>query len=442
MQTATIVALASGKDRAGIAVVRVSGPLAHTIALKLAGKQQLPARSAMTVRFLTADGEQIDHGLCLYFPAPRSFTGDDVCELHCHGSPVVVKQLIDQVIQYGARMAKPGEFCERAFLAGKIDLVQAEAIADLISAQSLRQAKGALASMQGVFSKRIHHFQHQLESIRVQIEAEINFSEQDITTATQQQLDRDLQNLHHDLEGFISAVSRAVHEQEGLRIVITGDVNAGKSSLLNYLTQNETAIVTDIPGTTRDIVWAQVTHNGHVLNISDTAGLRESSDPVEKIGIERAQGLIHRADCVWHLVDLNTATATPSALIQQARSQSQGVWVSVGSKLDLLTSEKSTAEFDCCISTANGSGIEALLEHSCAQFFNQDTPESIFSARDRHLQHLKEACSGVLRSLQQGEIELRAEELRLVQQSLSSILGEYTQDNLLDAIFRGFCLGK
>lgn len=442
MESTTIVALASGHGVAGVAIIRLSGSHAKDIALKITKRQDLSVRYAHFCHFYYQHGAQLDSGVVLFFKGPHSFTGEDVVELQCHGGALIIKALIDTALTHGATMAKPGAFTERAFLNGKLDLLQAEAVADLIHAQSSAQASAANASLQGAFSKRVHRLQQQLEAVRIEVEAAIDFSEQAIPTEALSVLKSKIQKLHESLNTLLIDTARGVREQTGMHIVISGPPNVGKSSLLNYLTQTETAIVTDIPGTTRDLLTAKFSHNGHVFTITDTAGLRETNDPVERKGIDRAREAMGKADCIWALHDLATGPDSEICDFHKIAVSQNSTVIKVGNKLDLVTNETDSDD-DFKVSAKNGIGVSALLDHMCDIFFTGDQDGAVFSARSRHIIELERCKEHLHQAAQTADaFDLVAEEMRLAQQALSSILGAYGSENLLDAIFRNFCLGK
>ncbi len=437
---ATIVAIASGKGQAGVGVIRLSGANAYPIALRITGKNKLRPRYAHYADFRQQQGNVIDQGLVLFFPSPRSFTGEPVVELHGHGGSYVLNELVALAMAYGAELAKPGEFTERAFLNGKIDLLQAEAVCDLIQAQSQKQAQAATASLQGRYSEQIGAFQTQLEIVRIEVEAAIDFSEQDIPTESRQSVDKRVHKLCQEIQNFALAIARGIRERNGLQVVLCGPPNAGKSSLLNYLTQNETAIVTDIPGTTRDLLHAEFTHNGHVFHITDTAGLRDSDDIVEQMGVAKAKTAIASADCVVYVHDLTcTSTTCDKDYLPDITADKI---VTVGNKADLVKPQKSQG-LDYYLSAKSGEGVTELLDDFCQRFFGDETATT-FSARARHLQHLEQTITHLIAAQehQDRHWDLVAEDLRQAQHALSNILGTYSSEHLLDAIFRTFCLGK
>ena len=448
----TIAAQATAPGRGGVGIIRVSGPLARAIAKEVLQREPAP-RYAHYGNFYAADGQSIDQGIGLYFPGPNSFTGEDVLELQAHGGPVVMDFILQRVITLGARPARPGEFSERAFLNDKLDLAQAEAIADLINSTSEQAARCALRSLQGAFSARIHALVERLIQLRIYVEAAIDFPEEEIDFLADGKVQQDLLAIIADLE----AVQREAHQgslmREGMHVVIAGKPNAGKSSLLNALAGRETAIVTDIAGTTRDVLREHIHIDGMPLHIIDTAGLRDAPDQVEKIGIDRAWQEIHKADRILMVVDSSeTHTATPEKIWPEFVAQladAKKVTV-IRNKIDLQAEEPKLiqeSEYSLIsLSAKQGQGIELLREHlkACIGFSN--TTEGGFMARRRHLdalQHCHQHLDNGLEQLQGYSAgELLAEDLRMAQQSLGEITGEFTPDDLLGRIFSSFCIGK
>jgi tRNA modification GTPase len=438
----TIVACATGHVQAGISIVRVSGPLASTIAHQLTHRVVTKPNHAVYRAIFDKDGDEIDRGVVVFFKSPASFTGEDLLEVHTHGSPFIVQQVIATCLTHGAELAKPGEFSERAFLNGKIDLVQAEGIADLIASQTKAQATAANASVQGAFSKAVARLQASLTAIRTDIEAAIDFSDQAVSTNHERVIQSALAQLAVQGEALLDQVKRAILTQAGLRVVMLGEPNVGKSSLLNQLTQQDFAIVTDIPGTTRDTLRARIVHAGQSIEVIDTAGLRDSHDPIESIGIQKAIQAVQSADVIWLMVDASTASETH--VTQQRKHiprEKQEALLIVANKRDLV--EQLPSAVDTAVSALNGDNIEQLLEMTLEKV-GHTTEKSPFSARERH-QIALEAFLGHVRHAGQAPgamAELIAEDLRLAQRCLSEITGEFHSEDLLDAIFRTFCLGK
>lgn len=438
----TIVACATGLVQAGISITRISGPLAPAIAERLTHRTITEPNHAVYRAVFDKDGDEIDRGVVIYFKSPASFTGEDLLEVHTHGSPFIVQQVIATCLAYGAELAKPGEFSERAFLNGKIDLVQAEGIADLIASQTKAQATAANASVQGAFSKEVARLQASLTAIRTHIEAAIDFSDQAIQADHERTIHTAIAQLSEQGRALVDQVKRAILTQAGLRVVMLGEPNVGKSSLLNQLTQQDFAIVTDIPGTTRDTLRARIVHAGQSIEVIDTAGLRDSNDPIESIGIKKAIQAVQSADVIWLMVDASTAN---EAHVTQQRKhiprEKLDALLIVANKRDLV--EKLPGAVDTAVSALNGDNIDRLLEMTLEKV-GHTTEKSPFSARKRHqialeafLAHVKHA-----ESAPGAMADLIAEDLRLAQRCLSEITGAFHSEDLLDAIFRTFCLGK
>lgn len=432
--------------------MRVSGPHCLAYCKLVTGITPLP-RHAHNTRFRAADGASIDFGLTVFFPTPHSFTGEDVCEFHTHGSPVVVDQLLATLLQHGARMARPGEFSERAFVNDKLDLTQAEAIADLISSNSVSAARKALRSLQGVFSELINTLVKQIIELRIFVEASIDFPEEEVDFLTSGGVHARLTGIRQQLAQVLEQARQGAIAREGIRVVIAGEPNAGKSTLLNALAGMETAIVTDIPGTTRDILRQELSIDGLPVHIADTAGLRDSADPVEQEGIRRAWAAIEDADRILLVVDARTRDQLDSNGIWKAlraRPDATDKLTVLFNKIDLAKLAPGTDEMDgiltICLSAREGQGLPLLRAHlrDCAGYSADE--EGGFIARRRHLDALHRA----MRSLELAEEqllvfkagELVAEELRNAQQHLGEITGVFTSDDLLGAIFSSFCIGK
>ncbi|MEN3159521.1 tRNA uridine-5-carboxymethylaminomethyl(34) synthesis GTPase MnmE [Alkalimonas sp. NCh-2] len=451
--TDTITAIATATGRAGVGIIRISGPAASQVAKAVLGK--IPkARYADYLPFLDSDGSVLDQGIALYFPGPNSFTGEDVLELQGHGGPVLLDMLLRRVIALPqVRIARPGEFSERAFLNDKLDLAQAEAIADLIDASSEQAARSAMHSLQGEFSARIHALVEKVIHLRIYVEAAIDFPDEEIDFLSDGKVATDLADIIDDLAKIRREANQGSILREGMRVVIAGRPNAGKSSLLNALAGREAAIVTDIAGTTRDVLREHIHIDGMPLHIIDTAGLREASDQVEQIGIERAWQEIEQADRVLFMVDGTTTAATDPHTIWpdfiDRLPAKLGITV-IRNKAD-LTGEPMQAELNQAVpvfrlSAKTGAGIEALREHlkQCMGF--EGTTEGSFLARRRHLDALERAHEHLLTGKEQLHSfiagEILAEELRLTQQHLNEITGEFSSDDLLGRIFSSFCIGK
>ena len=449
--TDTIAAIATATGRGGVGIIRVSGNKASSIA-KAIVQTDLKPRQAHYCDFVSIDGQILDQGLAIFFPNPHSFTGEDVLELQGHGGPVVMDMLLNNVLKLGARLAKPGEFSERAFLNDKIDLAQAEAIADLIDASTEQAARNALHSLQGVFSKRIHELVESLIQLRIYVEAAIDFPEEEIDFLSDGKIEKDLLNIEAQLTQIFQEAKQGSLVRDGMRLVIAGKPNAGKSSLLNALSGRDSAIVTPIAGTTRDVLREHIHIDGMPLHIADTAGLRESPDQVEQIGIERAWQEIEQADRILLVVDVNE---NPSTDIDQLWPESinkidRQKIILIRNKIDLnqestgLSTKNDGQEF-INISAKHHQGIDELRSYLKSIMGFQQTNESGFTARRRHLDALQRAAN----FLQQGKIQLQhaagellAEDLRQAQNALSEITGEFTPDDLLGRIFSSFCIGK
>lgn len=451
--TETIAAVATAQGRGGVGIVRVSGPLASQLAQAIC-QRKLQPRYAHYGPFF-ADGEQVlDEGLALYFPGPNSFTGEDVLELQGHGGPVVLDLLLRRCVQLGARLARPGEFSERAFLNDKLDLAQAEAIADLIEASSEQAARNALRSLQGEFSRRVHGLTERLISLRIYVEAAIDFPEEEINFLADGHVLGLLEGVRTDLAGVLREAGQGALLRDGMTVVIAGRPNAGKSSLLNALAGREAAIVTEIAGTTRDVLREHIHIDGMPLHVVDTAGLRDTEDQVERIGVERALKAIGEADRILLVVDATAPEADdPFALWPEfldQRPDSAKVTL-IRNKADL--SGESVALEVCndghvtiSLSAKSTEGLDLLREHLKACMGYEQTSESSFSARRRHLEALRQAAAHLEHGHAQltlaGAGELLAEDLRMAQQALGEITGAFSSDDLLGRIFSSFCIGK
>lgn len=449
----TIAAVATAQGRGGVGIVRVSGPQASHIAQAVAGRQLKP-RYAHYGPFHDASGATLDEGLALYFPGPNSFTGEDVLELQGHGGPVVLDLLLRRCLELGARQARPGEFSERAFLNDKLDLAQAEAIADLIEASSEQAARNALRSLQGEFSRRVHALTEKLIQLRIYVEAAIDFPEEEIDFLADGHVLGLLDGVRENLSTVLREAGQGALLREGMTVVIAGRPNAGKSSLLNALAGREAAIVTDIAGTTRDVLREHIHIDGMPLHVVDTAGLRDTDDHVEKIGVERALKAIAEADRVLLVVDATSAeSADPFALWPEfLDSRPDPAKVTLirnkadlsGDTIDLQSS--ADGHVTLSLSARSGDGLELLREHLKACMGYEQTAESSFSARRRHLEALRQASAHLEHGRNQltaaGAGELLAEDLRHAQQSLGEITGAFSSDDLLGRIFSSFCIGK
>lgn len=443
----TIAAIATPPGRGGIGVVRISGPLVPHIARHMFEKLPVP-RYAHYAAFRDEHGAIVDRGLALYFPAPHSFTGEDVLELHAHGSPVALDLLMRCAVALGARLARPGEFSERAFLNGKIDLAQAEAIADLIASQTEHAARAAQRSLAGEFSARIHALIEQLIELRAFVEAAIDFSEDEVDFLSDARIGARMQSLLSELDAVLQGARQGSLLREGLRVVIAGRPNAGKSSLLNRLAGREAAIVTDIPGTTRDVLREPIQLDGLPLYIIDTAGLRDSGDAIEQEGMRRARAELMDADHALLVVDDVAGFGDAErAIIAQLPA---GIALTlVSNKCDLSrrapAQNKIEGHNNVRLSAKTGAGMELLRAHLKNSAGYQGAGEGSFSARRRHLEALtkaRAALEGGHTQLQHRAGELLAEELRQAQNALSEITGAFTTEDLLGKIFSSFCIGK
>jgi tRNA modification GTPase len=447
----TIVAIATPAGRGAVGIVRVSGAEVPRIAAAMLGALPAP-RLATLCRFLDGDGSSLDEGLALYFPAPASFTGEHVLELQGHGGAVVLDTVLKRLLDLGCRMARPGEFSERAFLNGKMDMAQAEAVADLIDAGSSAAAKAAVRSMQGEFSARVAQLQSQLTGLRTHVEAAIDFPDEELDFLGDDAFNARLTEVFAVFDAITAAARQGALLREGLNVVIAGRPNAGKSSLLNRLAGDEIAIVTNLPGTTRDLLRQQVHLGGLLVNLVDTAGLRAAADVVEAEGIRRARDEMQRADRVIYVVDASLAEQnTPALLTAELKRLPPGVAVTLAfNKIDLTDIaphvEAAAEPARLYLSAATGEGFDLLREHLKSSAGSQFLESGALSARRRHLDALSKArdhvqsAAATLREVK--AIELFAEDLRLAQRSLGEITGEFTSDDLLGEIFGSFCIGK
>jgi tRNA modification GTPase len=464
----TIAAVATAAGRAAIGIVRVSGPRVPDIAAALLGAVPLP-RIATLSRFLAPDGSSLDEGLALFFPAPSSFTGEHVLELQGHGGPLVLDLLMHRLLELGCRAAQPGEFSERAFLNGKIDIAQAEAVADLIDAGSAAAARAAIRSMRGEFSARIADLQQLLTELRKLVEASIDFPDEDIEFAARSKFEQRLAEIFRAFDGIQAAARQGSLLREGLNVVIAGQPNAGKSSLLNRLAGDEVAIVTDLPGTTRDVLRQCVQLDGLTLNLIDTAGLRSTMDVIEAEGVRRARDEIRKADVLLYIVDAaadleleqehhggrDVSAVTPGAGSSRVPTQGEH-WSAdvpvavVQNKIDLLNMpariDSAATPVQIHLSAKTGAGIELLLTQLKLMAGYTGGEGGVLSARRRHLDALLRARQFVQQAALclagTPALELFAEDLRLAQRALGEITGEFASDDLLGEIFRSFCIGK
>ena len=440
-----IAALATASGQAGIGVVRISGKHLGSIITQLIGAIP-PPRVAKRAKFMGAKGEVIDDGIALYFPAPASYTGEDVLELQGHGGPVVLQMVLRRCLQLGARLAEPGEFSRRAFLNDKIDLAQAEAIADLIEAATEAAARCALRSLRGEFSKVIADLVKRLVELRMLVEATLDFPEEEIDAVDQERARAGLRQASEALKRALESARQGQVLRSGLQVVLAGQPNVGKSSLLNRLAGEDLAIVTEIPGTTRDTVRQTIQVSGVPINIVDTAGLREATDPVEAIGVARAWKAIEDTDVVLLMVDARAgiAAADRQVLAQLPDGKRR---VTVFNKIDLSGDTPRAVEsgdgWHVYLSATSGEGTEMLRRVLLTLAGWNSGSEDVFIARERHVVALERAGQTLERAEGLiGRSELFAEELRLAQRELDAITGKYTADDLLGEIFSRFCIGK
>jgi tRNA modification GTPase len=447
----TIAAIASAPGRGAVGVIRVSGPSVPQIAESIVGNLPAP-RIAQFAHFLGVDGAPLDRGLALYFPAPASYTGEHVLELQGHGGVLVLDSLLKRLLELGCRMARPGEFSERAFLNGKIDIAQAEAIADLIDAGSVEAARAAVRSMQGEFSAHVHELQAQITELRTLVEAAIDFPDEELDFVPGSELGRRIATIFMSFDAITAAARQGALLREGLNVVIAGKPNAGKSSLLNKLVGDEIAIVTDQPGTTRDVLRQQVHLDGLPLNLIDTAGLRRTADVVEAEGVRRALAELSRADRVLYVLDATQLSeSSASDLAVELEELPKGVPVTlIFNKIDLSGAQASVDESrdppQVSLSVRTGAGLDLLRAHLKSRAGYRSGDSGALSARRRHLDALDRARACVARAAQTlaatRAFELFAEELRLAQLALGEITGEFSSDDLLGEIFGSFCIGK
>ena len=447
--TDTIAAIATPTGRGGVGIIRISGPQSLDIIAPLLNNKTIKPRQAHFTHFYESSNnsiEAIDSGLVLYFPAPHSFTGEDVIELQGHGGPVILNMLLREVIRLGARQARPGEFSERAFLNDKIDLAQAEAIADLIDSASEQAARNAVRSLEGEFSRRVNALVEALIKLRIYVEAAIDFPEEEVDFLSDDTVQRSLINLSDDLDALLRNAQQGALLREGMNVVIAGKPNAGKSSLLNALAGRESAIVTDIAGTTRDILRETILIDGMPLHVVDTAGLRDSDDKVEQEGIRRAWSAINDADRILLVVDSSESNNDDTLLGQFGEYHKKLTIIYNKADLSGLDVGVSPDGHSVNLSAKAGQGIDELREHLKDCMGYHGGSDSQFTARQRHVEALLLAQHHFAQGREQLEVyragELLAEELRLSQNALSAITGAFSSDDLLGKIFSSFCIGK
>ncbi len=444
----TIAAIATPSGRGGIGIVRVSGPRSQAIALGVLGRMPVPRR-AQVHRFRDAQGGAIDAGLALFFTAPHSYTGDDVLELHGHGGPVVMDLLLARVLELGARAAGPGEFTQRAFLNDRLDLAQAEAVADLIDSGSAQAARAAMRSLDGEFSSQVRELSAAVLSLRMWVEAAIDFPEEEIDFLADRTLAERLRTLRQRFGALDDAARQGALLRDGLTLVIAGRPNAGKSSLLNRLAGYDAAIVTATPGTTRDVLRERIDIDGLPLHVLDTAGLRSSADEIEREGIRRAEREIARADRVLYVVDASDAAAVAAVPADVVALPGATPATVVMNKIDLVggaAREEAGEPPRLYVSAVTGDGLDALRTHlkTCAGYVACSA--GTLSARRRHVDALRRARTRVDEAerllIERRAGELVAQELADAHRSLGEITGEVSSDELLGAIFASFCIGK
>lgn len=442
----TIAAIATPPGQGGVGIVRVSGANVSSIAKAILGHCP-PSRRAEYLPFNDIDGNVVDKGIALYFKKPNSFTGEDVLELHGHGGQVVLDMLLQQTIMHGARIARAGEFTERAFINDKLDLAQAEAVADLIAADSEDAARAAMRSLIGEFSASIHLLVEQLIELRMHVEAALDFPEEEIDFLEDKVISEKLDAIKQRVVGVLESARQGCLLKEGMTVVIAGKPNAGKSSLLNRLAESETAIVTDIPGTTRDVLREHIQIDGLPLHIIDTAGLRETDDVIELEGVRRAWKEIEKCDRLLYVIDSQTKDQLPDHIYKQIPEHT-GLSV-VYNKTDLSGEENRIVErknrTDIYLSAKNGHGVDLIRRHLKMCMGYERHSEGQFIARRRHITAIINTSNHLIaatKCLQNKAAELMAEDLKQAQQELSSITGEFTSDDLLGRIFADFCIGK
>ncbi|MEO6801082.1 MAG: tRNA uridine-5-carboxymethylaminomethyl(34) synthesis GTPase MnmE [Rhodanobacter sp.] len=440
----TIAAIASAPGAAGVGVVRVSGPAVPAMARTLLGRTPQP-RLAHFTAFRDQAGELIDRGLLLHFPAPASYTGEHVLELQGHASAVLLDQLLRRCCELGARLARPGEFTERAFLNGKLDLAQAEAVADLIAARSQAGARAALRSMEGVFSRKVQSALEELITLRVHIEAAIDFPEEEIDFLADPAIQHQLDRVRDALAQLLREAQRGLRLNDGLRVAIIGRPNAGKSSLLNALTGSERAIVNAAAGTTRDVLRESLDLDGIALELADTAGLRDTDDEVEREGVRRAHGELQRADVALLVTEVEHATPDLAFFLSLPAHVERVVLINKIDRDGLAPHSEARDQASWVWASAKtGEGLDSLRDH-LKHLAGAGSGEGAFSARRRHVQALQQVDAhlhSTANELARGAGELAAEELRQAQHALGEITGSYTSDDLLGAIFGSFCIGK
>ena len=444
----TIAAIATPPGRGGIGIIRISGPGSLNIARSLTGKQPSPGRFSFSV-FKDQSGHVLDQGVLLYFKKPASYTGEDVVELHGHGGRVVLEMLLKQVIAHGARYARPGEFTERAYLNDKLDLLQAEAVADLIDSASEQAVRSAVRSLEGEFSSAVDRLLQAVIKLRAYVEGALDFPEEEIYFMANPELNKQLQSITVLLDNILQKANRGRLLNEGIRAAIIGRPNAGKSSLLNQLLKTDRAIVAPEPGTTRDVIDENILIDGVLLNVVDTAGVREGAERVEQEGVRRTMQEVERADIVLLVVEADESAEQEAAQLLNEIGADRKT-VIIHNKIDLAgkgaavinTKDQPASIY---LSARTGEGIEMLEQLLKALLLEESAEEDVILARARHLQALKQARQSLMKSrdaLQAGAAEIMAEELNRTQKALAEVTGEFSADDLLGEIFSRFCIGK
>ena len=444
-KTETIAAIVTASGAGGIGVVRVSGPAAQSIATEILGHCPKP-RFAAYLPFMDADNQLIDRGIAIYYATPNSYTGEDVLELQAHGGPALLQILLGRCLALGARQAAPGEFTRRAYLNEKMDLAQAEAVADVINAATTEAAKSAMRSLSGEFSNRINVLLSRLIELRMYVEACLDFPEEEIDFITQGNVEQKIQDILLALQKIYGEAKQGNLLREGMTVVLVGQPNVGKSSLINQLAAEEVAIVTSIAGTTRDTIKSAIQINGIPLHVVDTAGLRETEDEIERFGIARTWRALENANIALLLVDsTHGITEIEKSIIERLPKDLPKIWVH--NKIDLNSKspgvEQINQELHIYLSAKTGDGLDLLREHLLKLIGWQSTSEGVFMARTRHLEAIKQVEQFLAVGIQSiNQSEIVAENLRMAQEALNTITGEFTPDDLLGVIFSKFCIGK